>query len=363
MDKEKLRVVISGGGTGGHLYPALAIANEIRSRYPQARILFVGAKGKIEMKKVPKAGFSIIGLWISGLQRRLTLDNLSFPFKVIHSLLKSRQILKLFKPDIVIGTGGFASGPVLKMANMMGIKTVIQEQNSFPGITNKLLAKDVSKIFVAYDGLEKFFDSKKMIKTGNPVRSGLSDLDSIKDEAKDYFGLDQTKKTLLIIGGSLGAKRINELVAENLQFFLQENWQILWQCGKLYYKQYSVYNQHGVVVKKFIDKMDYAYASADLIISRAGASTISELTLVGKPVIFIPSPNVAEDHQSKNAQSMVSNNAGVMIKEKDLDGFKEFFKQVSSDQESLDNLGRNLKTCALPDATRQIVDNIIELID
>ncbi|MHC5362744.1 undecaprenyldiphospho-muramoylpentapeptide beta-N-acetylglucosaminyltransferase [Myroides sp. LJL110] len=363
MNTSKIKVIISGGGTGGHIYPALAIANEIKSRYPQADILFVGAKGKMEMQKVPQAGYPIKGLWISGLQRKLTVDNLMFPFKVVSSLYNSRKIIKSFKPDVVIGTGGFASGPVVKMANMMGIKTVIQEQNSFPGLTNKLLGKKVDLVFVAYDGLDSYFDRNKLIKTGNPVREDLISKITDKQQAKRRLELDPHKQTLLVIGGSLGARRINELIKEQLDFFIAENWQILWQCGKLYYEDYKKYNSNQIQVREYIDQMEYAYACADLVISRAGASTVSELALVGKPVIFIPSPNVAEDHQTKNAQNIVSQGAAVMIKERELENFKEIFSKLSKDQTYLNQLGNNFKAMGLPQATKQIVDKIIQLIN
>ncbi|MHC5201888.1 undecaprenyldiphospho-muramoylpentapeptide beta-N-acetylglucosaminyltransferase [Myroides sp. LJL119] len=363
MNTSKIKVIISGGGTGGHIYPALAIANEIKSRYPQADILFVGAKGKMEMQKVPQAGYPIKGLWISGLQRKLTVDNLMFPFKVVSSLYNSRKIIKSFKPDVVIGTGGFASGPVVKMANMMGIKTVIQEQNSFPGLTNKLLGKKVDLVFVAYDGLDSYFDRNKLIKTGNPVREDLISKITDKQQAKRRLELDPHKQTLLVIGGSLGARRINELIKEQLDFFIAENWQILWQCGKLYYEDYKKYNSNQIQVREYIDQMEYAYACADLVISRAGASTVSELALVGKPVIFIPSPNVAEDHQTKNAQNIVSQGAAVMIKERELENFKEIFSKLSKDQIYLNQLGSKFKAMALPQATKQIVDKIIQLIN
>ena len=294
------KIILSGGGTGGHIYPAIAIANELKSRYPNAEFLFVGAKDRMEMEKVPQAGYCIKGLWISGIQRQLTLKNLNFPFKVINSLWEARKIVKSFKPDVAIGTGGFASGPLLQVAASNNIPTLIQEQNSYPGITNKLLAKKANKICVAYDGLERFFPSEKIIKTGNPVRQDLLDIDSKVEEAKKYFNLIEGKKTLLVIGGSLGAKRINELIKDELDYFNTLNMQVIWQCGKLYYKTYKIEgNERHVQLHKFINKMDLAYAAADIIISRAGAGSVSELCIVGKPVIFIPSPNVAEDHQTK----------------------------------------------------------------
>ena len=290
------KFILSGGGTGGHIYPAIAIANEIKQRYPDSEILFVGAKDRMEMEKVPQAGYNIKGLWISGIQRKLTLKNLSFPFKLISSLWNARKIVKQFKPDVAIGTGGFASGPLLQVAASKGIPCLIQEQNSYPGITNKLLSKKVDKICVAYDNLERFFPEDKIIKTGNPVRQDLLDISSKKEEAIKHFNLVEGKKTLLVLGGSLGAKAINQLIERELDYLQTLNLQIIWQCGKLYYQTYKLYgNTKHVQVHQFINKMDYAYAAADFIISRAGAGSVSELCIVGKPTVFVPSPYVAED--------------------------------------------------------------------
>ena len=295
----KYKFILSGGGTGGHIYPAIAIANELKLQFPDAEFLFVGARDKMEMQKVPQAGYEIKGLWIAGLQRKLTLQNLMFPLKLATSLLESRRIIKQFKPNVVIGTGGFASGPLLQAAGSAGIPTVVQEQNSFPGITNKLLSKKANAICVAYENLERFFPKEKIVLTGNPVRQDLIDIDSKRDEAIAFYGLDPNKKTLLVLGGSLGARRINQLIEKELQNILSQDVQIIWQCGKLYFEDYKKYNQQNVRVVDFIERMDFVYAAADVIISRAGASSVSELCIVGKPVIFIPSPNVAEDHQTK----------------------------------------------------------------
>ncbi|MTG98072.1 MULTISPECIES: undecaprenyldiphospho-muramoylpentapeptide beta-N-acetylglucosaminyltransferase [Myroides] len=355
------RFILSGGGTGGHIYPALAIANELKSRFANAEILFVGAEGRMEMQKIPQAGYAIEGLWISGLKRELSLDNLSFPFKVISSLLKSRKIIKRFKPDVVIGTGGYASGAVVKVAADMGIPTVVQEQNSFPGITNKLLGKKAKAICVAYDNLEAFFPKDKLVKTGNPVRQDLLVL-SDKAEAKASFKLDVSKKTLLVLGGSLGARRINQLVESNLGLFEEMELEVIWQCGKLYYEEYKKYNSSRVKVLAFVDRMDYAFASADIVVSRAGASSVSELAIVGKPVIFVPSPNVAEDHQTKNALSIVERGGALMVKESELDTFPDLFKSVLSDDSRMQELGDNFKKLALPNATKDIVDQIVALI-
>jgi len=359
----KHKFILSGGGTGGHIYPAIAIANELKSRFPEAEILFVGAKDKMEMQKVPQAGYEIKGLWIAGLQRKLTLQNAMFPFKLVDSLLKSRKIIKEFKPDVVIGTGGFASGPLLNVANSMNIPTVIQEQNSYPGITNKLLSKKANSICVAYDNLDRFFPKEKIVLTGNPVRQDLLDIQSKREEAIEYFKLDATKKTVLVLGGSLGARRINQLIEKELDKFLSLNVQVIWQCGKFYLEDYKKYNQHNVQVVAFIERMDLVYAAADVVISRAGASSVSELCIVGKPVIFIPSPNVAEDHQTKNAQAIVDKKGAILLKEAQLDeDFSLVFESLIKDQGKQDHLSQNIKLLAMPNATVQIVDEIIKLI-
>ena len=362
---KQYKFILSGGGTGGHIYPAIAIANELKSRFPDAEFLFVGAKDKMEMQKVPQAGYKIIGLWIAGLQRRLTFDNTLFPVKLISSLLKSRTIISKFKPDVVIGTGGFASGPLLQMAGLAGVPTVIQEQNSYPGITNKLLSKKANKICVAYENLERFFPKEKMILTGNPVRQDLIDIASKREKALQHFNLDPAKKTLLVLGGSLGARKINELIAKEILLFSAHNTQVIWQCGKLYYDQYKRFEENeNIQVHAFIDRMDLVYAAADVVISRAGASSVSELCIVGKPVIFIPSPNVAEDHQTKNAQAVVDKNGAFLIKEAELDSqFSLVFESVLNDEAKQKMLSENIKKLAMPEATRQIVDEIVKLID
>lgn len=362
--KENPKFIISGGGTGGHIYPAVAIANELKTRFPKADILFVGASDKMEMQKVPQAGYPIKGLWIAGIQRKLTLQNAMFPLKLMSSLTKSLQILRKFKPDVVIGTGGFASGAVLKVASMLGIPTVIQEQNSYPGITNKLLSKKANKICVAYENLERFFPKENMILTGNPVRQDLISVSEKRNEALTYFNLDASKKTLLVLGGSLGARRINQLIAKELEWLLSQNIQIIWQCGKLYFDEYKHFSQkENVQVVSFIDRMDFVYAAADFVISRAGASSVSELCIVGKPVIFIPSPNVAEDHQTKNAQAIVDKHGAILLKESQLDAeFNLVFESLLNDKGKQEDLSKNMKQLALPNATKQIVDEIINLI-
>jgi len=356
-------ILISGGGTGGHIYPAIAIANEIKVRYPDANFLFVGAKDRMEMEKVPQAGYDIKGLWISGIQRKLTVDNLSFPLKFVSSLWNARKIIKRFKPDIAIGTGGFASGPTLIMANRKGIPTLIQEQNSFPGITNKLLSKKASKVCVAYDHLERFFPSDKIIKTGNPVRQDLLTIHSKEEEAIDFFDLQKTKKTILVLGGSLGARKINQLIEKNLKFFKGENVQVIWQCGELYFDAYKKYTEiEDVQVYQFLNRMDLAYAASDIIISRAGASSVSELCIVGKPVIFIPSPNVAEDHQTKNAKSIANQHGAILLKESDLETFPIVFETLLKDKGKQEHLSENIKELALPGATTAIVNEIEKLL-
>lgn len=359
-----VRIIISGGGTGGHIYPAIAIANELKSRFPYCEILFVGAKDKMEMQKVPQAGYKIEGLWISGIQRKLTLDNLMFPFKFLSSLLKSRKIIKGFKPDVVIGTGGFASGSVLQVAQSMKIPTLIQEQNSYPGITNKLLSKNAKAICVAYDGLEKFFPKEKIVFTGNPVRQDLLNVGDNRQDAVKHFNWNPNKKTLLVLGGSLGARRINQLIEKEMDFILNQDVQIIWQCGKFYFEEYKKYNEkENVQVLSFIDRMDLVYSVADVIISRAGASSVSELSIVGKPTIFIPSPNVAEDHQTKNAKAIADKNGAILIKETELGiRFEDVFSELVKNEELQKELSQNIKELAKPDATKDIVDEVVKLI-
>ncbi len=362
--KQSVNIILSGGGTGGHIYPAIAIANELRIRYPEANFLFVGAKDKMEMEKIPEAGYTIKGLWISGIQRQFILKNFSFPFKLVSSLSKAYRIIKDFKPDIVIGTGGFASGPTLYVASNLRIKTLIQEQNSYPGITNKLLAKRVNKICVAYDGLERFFPVNKIVKTGNPVRQDLLEITGKSEEAKKYFNLKGDKKTLLIVGGSLGARAINNLIEKQIDWLVSKNLQVIWQTGKLYYDEFKKYDSlEGVQTHAFLNRMDLTYAAADFIISRAGAGSISELCIVGKPVIFIPSPNVAEDHQTKNALAVVNSNAALLLKESELNMFQPNIETLLENEELQQVLSKNIKKLALPNATKDIVEEIVKLIN
>lgn len=357
------KVIISGGGTGGHIYPAIAIAKELERRYPDTQFLFVGAKDRMEMEKVPQAGYQIEGLWISGIQRKLSLENLKFPFKLLSSLWKSRKIIKNFKPDVVVGTGGFASGPLLKMATRKKIPALIQEQNSYAGITNKLLSKKVQKICVAYEGMKRFFPEEKLVKTGNPVRSDLLDITSKRTVAFEKYNLSHNSKVVLVIGGSLGARAVNKLIREHLDFFKKQGVQLLWQTGKLYYDQYKHHQSDQVQVMAYIDQMDMAYAAADVIVSRAGASSVSELCIVGKATLFIPSPNVAEDHQTKNAEAISSRNAAILIKESQADQeFEGALKALLLDESKRKELGANIMKLAMPEAAKHIVDELEELI-
>lgn len=350
------KFIISGGGTGGHIYPAIAIAYELKATYPGSEILFVGALGKMEMEKVPQAGFPIKGLWISGLQRKQFLRNLLFPLKLVVSFFQAVWILLRFRPQMAIGTGGFASGPILYVASLLKIKIWIQEQNSFAGITNKLLAKRVEGIAVAYDGMEHHFPKEKIYKTGNPVRSNLIIPSKNRAVLWDKYSLNPEKKVLLVIGGSLGAQKINEWIVTQLPFFKAQNIQLLWQCGALYYERYKQLESQDLRLFSFIKQMDEVYCLADIILSRAGAGAIAELAIVGKPTIFIPSPNVAEDHQRHNAISLVKKKAAIMIEEKELnDRFISQFKHLLDNQNLQKELRRNLKAEALPDATKTIV--------
>ena len=357
------KFILSGGGTGGHIYPAIAIADELKKRYPDAEFLFVGANDRMEMQRVPQAGYSIKGLQIAGIQRKLSLKNLLLPFKLLKSLYQARQIIQKFQPDAVIGTGGYASAPTLKAAQWLKVPYFIQEQNSFAGITNKWVSKKANKIFVAYQNMEKFFPKAKIQITGNPIREGLTTIKDKNKNAFESFSLDENKFTLLVLGGSLGAKSINQLISSNLSFFQENEVQILWQCGKFYYDEYKEKQTEMVQVRPFIENMNDAYAVADVIISRAGASSVSELCVVGKPVIFVPSPNVAEDHQTKNAQAIADEKAAILIKETELkDNFQKIFLEIFNDKQKRKILSENIKALAKPNATKQIVDEIIKNI-
>ncbi len=361
------RAIISGGGTGGHIFPAIAIADEIKRRNPNAEILFVGAEGKMEMVKVPEAGYKIVGLQIVGLKRQLTLSNLSLPFKIIKSLLKARKIIKNFKPQVVVGVGGYASGPTLKMSTLLKIPSMIQEQNSYPGKTNKILAKSVQKICVAYEGLEKFFPADKISITGNPIREEMVQTEGKKEEAIKHFGLDKKQKTILVIGGSLGAKTINDSVYNKLEELKREEINVIWQSGKLYFdklnKELQGKTLKNIKLLQFIRRMDLAYAAADIVISRAGAISVSELCLVQKPTILVPSPNVAEDHQTKNALTLVKKNAAVIVKDnKAFDNLIEIALELTKNEMKCKELSDNISYLGKPNATSDIVNELEKII-
>ncbi len=362
-----MRVIISGGGSGGHIFPAIAIANELKEKIKDVEILFVGAEGKMEMNLVPKAGYKIEGLNVRGLQRKLTIKNLSFPFRLLGSLRKAKKILRSFKPDIVIGVGGYASGPMLHVSAKAKIPTLIQEQNSYAGLTNKLLAKKVDRICVAYDGMDKFFPKEKIVLTGNPVRSSLTGEKISKNQAYNHFGLDQNKKTVLSIGGSLGARTLNAAFKNNVDILSNEGKDInfIWQVGRLYYEVYSqtkTAQLENVYPLPFIDRMDLAYAAADLVVCRAGALTISELCNMGHSAILVPSPNVAEDHQTMNAMALVEKEAAIMVHDEEVSAelFPSAIKLVDDEQRLL-SLSANVKQMARPNAVQQIVSEIIKL--
>ncbi|WMN06253.1 undecaprenyldiphospho-muramoylpentapeptide beta-N-acetylglucosaminyltransferase [Marivirga arenosa] len=368
MDMQKpYRFILSGGGTGGHIFPALAIADEIKNQLPNAEILFVGAEGKMEMQKVPEAGYKIFGLPIAGIQRSLSIKNLSFPFKLLNSLKQAKKIVKNFKPDAVIGVGGYASGPTLRAASNLGIPCLLQEQNSYAGLTNKWLRKKVKQICVAYDGMEKYFSQSKLNITGNPIRKDLLNLPA-KKEALKSFDLEEGKKTILVLGGSLGARTINESIVQNLELLNNDTIQMLWQTGRLYHKEMlsrsDKANLDNVKILEFIKNMGAAYAAADIIISRAGALSVSELAVVAKPVVFVPSPNVAEDHQTKNAMALVKENAAEIVK--DENSIKELLPTTLSllqNEDKQTELAKNIKKMAKPSATQDIVSIIFKMIE
>ncbi|MHB8259805.1 MAG: undecaprenyldiphospho-muramoylpentapeptide beta-N-acetylglucosaminyltransferase [Bacteroidia bacterium] len=362
----QLKVILSGGGTGGHIFPAVAIANQIKKQVPDANILFVGAEGKMEMEKVPAAGYKIIGLWISGLHRKITLSNLSFPFKVISSVLKARKILNDFKPNVVIGTGGYASGPTLRAASSKGIPTLIQEQNSYPGITNKILSKKVSTICVAYEGMDKFFPKEKIVLTGNPVRQDLQQVQDKREEGLNFFNLDREKKIVLVVGGSLGAKGINEAIGKGLQQLVDNNIQLVWQTGKVYIEiakqQSTLFTDNNIKAVDFITRMDLAYAVADVVVSRAGAGAISELCIIKKPCILVPLSTAAEDHQTKNALSLVSKNAAILVIDNEASSklVNEVIKLVTEGVKQQE-LKQNIAKLALPNAAEIITSEVLKL--
>lgn len=365
--KDNLRIIISGGGTGGHIFPAVSIANAIKEQHPDTEILFVGAEGRMEMQRVPAAGYKIIGLPVAGFDRKNLLKNFSVLIKLFRSQLKARQIIKEFKPDAAVGVGGYASGPTLKMAGMMGIPTLIQEQNSYAGVTNKLLAKKACKICVAYEGMERFFDKEKIILTGNPVRQGLLNSPINREKAIQSFGLDPQKKTILIVGGSLGARTINNCVMQGLEKIKNSGVQFIWQTGKFYINEAkATVAKAGEIpmlhTTDFISDMAAAYTAADLVISRAGAGSISEFCLLQKPVILVPSPNVAEDHQTKNALALVNKGAALYVKDSEAtQKFLDLAIATVSQPDTLKNLSMNIAKLAFKDSANVIANEVYKL--
>ncbi len=368
MDNEKnIKVLISGGGTGGHIFPAIAIAQAIQKIHPKSEFLFIGAKDKMEMEKVPAAGFPIIGLWISGFQRNLSLQNLLFPFKLISSLWKAGKIIKKFKPDIVIGVGGFASGPTLYMANQSGLPVLIQEQNSYPGITNKLLANKANSICVAYPNMDRFFPAEKIIETGNPIRKHIIQISGKRDQALKHFGLSADKKTILLVGGSLGARSINQAVLAHFDLWAAADFQLIWQTGitgiKDAQNRIAEKELNHIRAYKFISEMDLAYAAADLVISRAGAIAISELSATAKACVFVPLPSAAEDHQTKNAKSLADQNAAILIPDHEAnDKLFETCITLLKNETELTALSENIKRFAKPEADVEIALEVLKLV-
>jgi UDP-N-acetylglucosamine--N-acetylmuramyl-(pentapeptide) pyrophosphoryl-undecaprenol N-acetylglucosamine transferase len=366
-NEQPYRIIISGGGTGGHIFPAIAIANAFRERHPDAQILFVGAKGRMEMTRVPEAGYQIVGLWISGLQRKLTWSNLLFPVKLAVSYVRAAVIIKRYKPHVVIGTGGYASGPIMIAATRFGIPAVIQEQNSFAGLANKQVAEKARKVCVAYEGMERYFPKDKIVLTGNPVRKDIISVGEKREKARAHFGFEANRKTLLVIGGSLGARTINESLLAGVEKLIDAQVQVIWQTGKGYYDSYRAqlvkYDLRRLRVQDFVKEMDMAYAAADVVISRSGALAVSELCIAGRPSILVPSPNVAEDHQMKNAMALVDKDAALLVADKDAKAklVDEALKLLFDEQQAA-RLSDNIKRLARPRATEAIVDEIEKII-
>lgn len=366
-DMKQLKIIISGGGSGGHIFPAVAIAKSLLEKNKNIEFLFVGAKDKMEMEKIPNEGFKIVGLWISGFHRGKILKNLLFPIKLISSLIKSFFLIKKFDPDLVIGTGGFASGPILYIASKFNVPTLIQEQNSYAGITNKILSKHVNSICVAYEKMDRFFPRNKIIITGNPVRKKIIEITSDHIDKSNLFNLNSENKTILIIGGSLGARTINETIGSGLERFKQQNLNIIWQTGKSFSEKanelIAAINTRGITTHTFIKKIEIAYGLADIIVSRAGAIAISELCVVGKPVILIPSPNVAENHQYKNAQSLVNKNAAILVKDSQANNklVDEIIK-LKDNPILMKELSENIKKMEYKNATNVISEYALNLI-
>ena len=367
-NNQQINVLVSGGGTGGHIFPALSIANEVKRRHPDARILFVGAEGRMEMEKVPAAGYSIVGLPVSGFDRKHLLRNVKVVARLLKSMGLAKKVLKDFKPDIAIGVGGYASGPMLKAAQKQCIPTLLQEQNSYAGVTNKLLAAKANCICVAYEGMERFFPQEKIVLTGNPVRRNLLECGATPEQARQAMGVDPNKKTILIIGGSLGARTINNAIINGLEKIgAAIDVQVIWQTGKIYDQQCREALQasgvKNVVQMPFISNMDMAYRAADLVVSRAGASSISELQLLGKAAILVPSPNVAEDHQTKNALALVNRGAAIMVTDADaVTALVDTMLDTVTDEEMVAQLGSNVEKMALRDAAEHIVDEVEKII-
>ena len=363
------KIIISGGGTGGHIYPAIAIARKIQELNKNAEILFVGAKGRMEMEKVPEEGFNIVGLNVVGIQRSLSINailkNLKFPFLLLKSFNHAKKIIEDFKPNIVVGVGGYASGPTLRMAHRLKIPTLIQEQNSYAGLTNKWLSKKTQKICVAYENMSQFFEVNKLVLTGNPVRKDIENLESKLSEAKKYFKVSKNEKVILVLGGSLGAKSINEGIINSIHTIKDQNIKLIWQVGKRYFEaiedQLNQIKIPNVNVFAFIKRMDLAYSLADVVISRAGALSISELTLAGKPSILVPSPNVSEDHQTKNAMSLVVKSAAILIKDNQTNLLLNTAIELLKDENQLNRVSQNAKKMGKPNATQDIVNEIFKL--
>lgn len=368
-ENDSLRVIVSGGGTGGHIFPAVSIANAIKAKHPQAEILFVGAEGRMEMHRVPAAGYKIIGLPIAGFDRKNMFKNIIVLWKILKCERLAKKVIKDFKPMVAVGVGGYASGPTLKVAGSMGIPTLIQEQNSYAGVTNKILAKSAKKICVAYEGMERFFPKEKIVLTGNPVRQGLVDSRISKAEASEKFGLDKNLKTVLIIGGSLGARTLNESVLGHLDEIRNSDVQFIWQTGKYYSDEIKkrmseVKPLDNLRVMDFISDMDYAYAVADLVVSRAGAGSISELCVLNKPAILIPSPNVAEDHQTKNAMALANKSAAIFLKDADApEKLVEMAISTVNDSDMLRTLAENAGKMAFRNSADVIADEVCKLAE
>ncbi len=369
MEKHhKYRIIIGGGGTGGHVFPAISIAHALTEQNRKTEILFVGARNRLEMEKVPEAGYEIIGLPVAGFQRRLTWKNLLFFVRLIRSMIESRRIIRRFAPDAVVGVGGYASGPILRAAARKGIPVLIQEQNSYAGVTNRILARSARRICVAYEGMENYFPSEKLILTGNPVRKDLIAKPGKRESNMAHFGLQPDKKTIMILGGSQGARTINESVVGYLDRLSNSEVQLLWQAGKLYYESIREQVERGVAanikVVPFIREMNRAYQVADVIVSRAGAGTLSELCIVGKPVVLVPSPNVAEDHQTRNARSLTDADAALMVPDREArDTLMETVLALVRDGEKCSRLAANIKKFALPDAAANIAREVFQMIE